>query len=342
MKTPEEIFHIHFETRSSKPNVFRFTDDLIASAMARSGWGRDGAHAATTTLGSDLSDLSWLSDAQALVTSNDVIVDPSFPKQALAERAPRLRWIHIIGAGIEPLLPLDWLPQQVILTNNSGVHFDKAAESATMILLMLNSRMPEIACNQRRCAWDQIFTPTIKGKTALVIGVGDMGAAVAAAARSLGLTVLGVRRSGRPHELVDEMFSIDELDLALPRADFVALAAPLTGETVNLMDRRRFSLMKRGAGFFNFGRAGSVDHHALMKSLNDGHLSGAVIDVVDKEPLEPGSSLWSTKNLIITPHVSSDDLDFYLPKTFDLVFQNLERLRTNQPLLNLVDRLKQY
>jgi phosphoglycerate dehydrogenase-like enzyme len=340
MKAPNETFRIHFETRSRKPDVFRFTEELIASAVARNGLARDGAH--VVTLGSDLSDLSWLSDAQALVTSNDVVVDPTFPRRALAEHAPRLRWIHIIGAGIEPLLPLDWLPQQVILTNNSGVHFDKATESATMILLMLNSRVPEIVGNQRRRVWDQIFTSTIRGKTALVIGVGDMGAAVAAAARSLGLTVLGIRRSGRAHELVDEMFSIGELDMVLPRADFVVLAAPLTSETVNLMDGRRFGLMKRGAAFFNFGRAGSVDHQALMESLNDGHLSGAVIDVVDREPLDPGSPLWSAKNLTITPHVSSDDLDLYLPKTFDLVFQNLERLRTNQPLLNLVDRLKQY
>lgn len=258
MKASDEIFHIHFETRSSKPAVFRFTEDLIAGAMVRNGLDRDKANRTATTLGSDLSDLSWLSDAQALVTSNDVIVDPGFPRQALEKRAPRLRWIHIIGAGIEPLLPLDWLPQQVILTNNSGVHFDKAAESATMILLMLNSRMPTIVGNQRSSFWDQIFTPTIKGKTALVIGVGDMGAAVAAAARSLGLTVLGVRRSGQPHEFVDEMFSIGELDIVLPRADFVVLAAPLTSETANLMDDRRFGLMKREAAFFQFrpGRLG--------------------------------------------------------------------------------------
>jgi phosphoglycerate dehydrogenase-like enzyme len=341
MNAPKESFHIHFETRSKKPDVFRFTQELIASAMARNGYPRNGVPAATT-LGSDLSDLSWLIDAQVLVTSNDVIVDPLFPRQAIAKRAPRLKWIHIIGAGIEPLLPLDWLPQQVTLTNNSGVHFDKAVESATMVLLMLNSRLPEIAGNQRRCLWHPVFTPTIKGKTALIIGVGDMGAAVAAAARSLGLTVLGIRRSGRPHELVDQMFSISELDMALPRADFVVLAAPLTSETVNLMDNRRFGLMKRGASFFNFGRAGSVDHLALMESLNDGHLSGAVIDVVDKEPLDPTSALWSAKNLTIMPHVSSDDLDLYLPKTFDLVFQNLERLLTNEPLVNCIDRTKQY
>ena len=149
MNVPKEIFRIHFETRSKKPDVFRFTEDLIASAMARNGYPRDGVPA-SATLGSDLSDLSWLSNAQVLVTSNDVIVDPRFPRRGLPERAPRLKWIHIIGAGIEPLLPLDWLPRHVILTNNSGVHFDKAVESATMVLLMLNSRLPEITANQHR------------------------------------------------------------------------------------------------------------------------------------------------------------------------------------------------
>lgn len=334
-------FHIHFETRSGKPDVFRFSEELIRGAATRHGLAHDDAHT-VMTLGSDLFNMSWLSDVQVLVTSNDVIVDPKFPRQALAECAPRLAWIHIIGAGIEPLLPLDWLPDHVILTNNSGVHFDKATESATMIILLLNSRMPEIVANQHLCVWDQLFTRAVRGRTVLIIGVGDMGAAVATAARSLGMTVLGVRRSGKPHELVDEMFSIGELDTVLPRADFIVLTVPMTGETIDIVDDRRFGLMKRGAGFFNLGRAGSVDHHALMERLNDGHLSGAVIDVVDKEPLDPKSALWSAKNLIIMPHVSSDDLDLYLPKTLDLVFENLRRFQANKPLLNCVDRTKQY
>lgn len=328
--------HIHFETRADKPSVFHITETLIAAARQRS------CSDAVTTLGSDLSDLSWLADASGLVTSNDVITDPKFPIDRLADAAPHLSWIHIIGAGIEPLLPLDWLPADVTLTNNSGVHFEKAAESAAMVLLMLNARMPAIVSNQREAVWDQIFTSTIKGKTVLIIGVGDMGAAVAAAARGLGLKVLGVRRSGSPHELVDEMFPIDQLDSVLPRADFIVLAAPLTTETRNLMDRRRFQRIKSGAAFFNFGRAASVDHQALIACLEEGRLSGAVIDVVDSEPLDPASPLWHAKNLIITPHVTSDDLDAYLPKTLDLVFDNLRRLKAGQPLLNRVDRTREY
>jgi phosphoglycerate dehydrogenase-like enzyme len=327
---------IHFETRAGKPDVFRFTADLIAAAKER-------AHCREpTSLGADLSDLSWLPHCCLLATSNDVIRDEKFPIDRLARAAPKLRCIHIIGAGIEPLLPLDWLPPGIALTNNSGVHGDKAYESAMMVLLMLHARVPHLVTNQRQGTWEQAFTPRIKGKTALIVGVGDMGAAAAAAARNLGVKTLGVRRRGLAHPLIDEMFAIERLDAALPRADFIVLAAPLTPATHHLLDRRRFQLLKRGAGLFNVGRAGLVDHTALAESLADGRLSGAVTDVFDKEPLERDSPLWHVPNLITLPHVTSDDLDAYLPKTLDLVFENVRRLRQGEALLNVVDREQGY
>lgn len=118
-----------------------------------------------------------------------------------------------------------------------------------------------------------------------------MGAAVAAAARNLGLRVLGVRRSGKPHELVDEMSSIEQLDSVLPRADFIAFAAPLTDETRSLMNRRRFQLVKNGSARVNVGRAGLVDYDALIESLRDGRLSEAVIDLFEPEPIGATSPL---------------------------------------------------
>jgi phosphoglycerate dehydrogenase-like enzyme len=328
--------HLRFETRANKPAVFRMTEALVSAAKIRNNAD------VRTSLGEDLQDLSWLPDVTGFVTSNDVMRDPKFPIGKLAEAAPRLRWIHIIGAGIEPLVPFDWLPRHVALTNNSGVHFDKARESAMMVLLMLNARLPAILTNQRKAHWDQIFTSRIRGRTVLIIGVGDMGAAVAQAARDLGLRVIGVRRSGAPHLLVDQMVSVDALDSVLPQADFVVLATPLTKDTHRLLDERRIGLMKRGAGFFNIGRAGSVDHDALVKALRSGALSGAVIDVFDPEPLPATSPLWHADNLLLTPHVTSDDPDEYLPKTFDLVFENLRRLRRGEPLVNSVDSAREY
>jgi phosphoglycerate dehydrogenase-like enzyme len=329
--------YLHFETRPNKPAVFRFTEELIDAAQQRSGLAD-----VRVSLGEDLRDLSWLRNADGLIASNDIIRDPRFPIGELASAAPRLRWIHIIGAGIEPLLPLDWLPDRVTLTNNSGIHAEKIREAATMALLMLNARIPAIVTNQRKARWDAIFTPRIAGKTVLVIGVGDMGAAAASAAKALGMRVLGVRRGGTPHPDVDRMVPIGALDSVLPEADFIVLATPLTPETHNLLDRRRIGLMKPGAGLFNIGRAGSLDHDALVNALRSGVLSGAILDVHDPEPLAASSSLWHADNVVLTPHVTSDDLDGYLPKTFDLVFTNAARLIHGEALINVVDPARGY
>src|SRR5436190_4925902 len=185
------MIHIHFETRADKPSVFHMTPPLVQAAHKRAGLGRT----VRWTVGEDLADLGWLATADGLVTGNDVITDKTFPKTTLAHAAPRLRWIHIIGAGIEPLLPLNWLPSRVTLTNNSGVHVQKTGEFATMALLALCSRLPEMVSNQQQAEWRPIFTPSIAGKTVLVIGLGDMGGAAAKAAKRLGMRVLGMRRN---------------------------------------------------------------------------------------------------------------------------------------------------
>jgi len=328
--------HIHFETRADKPRVFRITPELVAAAKERNKIG------ISTSLGEEWDDLSALRRAVGLVTAVDLLADPKFPCRTLQQAAPQLRWIHVTGAGIEPLLPLDWLPSQVTLSNNSGVHIEKVRESAMLLLLMLNARIPAIATNQSKSKWQQIFSPKVRGRTVLIIGVGHMGGAVAQSARQLGLYVLGVRRSGAPHFAVDEMFQPDELDVVLPRADFVVLAAPLTSETTMLLNGERITRMKRGAGFINISRAGSVDHDALVEALRSGALSGAIIDVFDPEPLPFGSRLWQTGNLMVIPHVTSDDEDEYLPKTLDLAFENWRRLLNGKELLNVVDRRRQY
>jgi phosphoglycerate dehydrogenase-like enzyme len=323
--------HLHFETRANKPAVFRMTAPEISAAKSRSG------SDASVSLGEDPHDLSWLPRTTGLITSNDVLLEPGFPRAELAFRAPLLRWIHIIGAGIEPLLPLAWLPPGAVLTNNSGVHVDKARESATMALLMLHARLPTLTSQQRHREWHPIFTSRIAGRRLLVVGVGNMGGAIAAAGRALGLHVTGVRRNGMPHPDVEHMATPDALDRLLPEADLVALAAPLTPHTRHMLDARRLGLMKLGAGLYNVGRGGLIDHDALIERLTSGALGGAILDVFDPEPLPSESPLWHTDNLLIMPHVTSDDLDTYLPDTFDLVFANAALLAAGAPLRNRVD-----
>lgn len=241
------------------------------------------------------------------------------------------------GAGIEHVMPLDWLPTGTVLTNNRGVHAPKAEQFAMTALLMLNERIPEAITEQHAGRWRRHYATAIQGKTALIIGVGNMGVAAAKAARKLGLHVLGIRRSGKPHRSVHEMGTPNQLHDMMKRADFIVITAPLTLETEGLIDAAALDCLKPEAGLVNMGRARIVDYAALQERLRNGRVRGAILDVFDPESLPPESPLWSTPNLILTPHVSSDDDDNYAPLTIDLVFENIRRWYAGKPMRNIVD-----
>ena len=104
-----------------------------------------------------------------------------------------------------------------------------------------------------------------------------------------------------------------------------------------MIDARRIGLLPAHAGLINMGRAPVVDYAALAGALTEGSLAGAVLDVFDPEPLPESSPLWDVPNLVMTPHMSSDDAETYAPRTLDLVFDNLRRLLEGEELLNIVD-----
>jgi phosphoglycerate dehydrogenase-like enzyme len=270
-----------------------------------------------------------------------VLVGFNLPIRDIRREMARLRWIHLISAGVDHLLPMDWLPSRVVVTNSSGVHSELAGEYAAGALLMLNIGVPRHATNQRVGHWDQVFNSPIRGKTAVLIGVGAIGGAAARHARRLGLTVLGVRRSRRRHRDVDEMFSPDALPSVLPRADFVLVTAPLTPETRGMIGAKELDLLRPGAGVINMSRAALVDYEALSRKLQNDELRGAIIDVTDPEPLPPDSPLWQVRNLFITPHISSDPVD-YVDRTMAIIADNLGRLLTGRPLRNRVGRARGY
>lgn len=325
-RTPR--LHLHLENVSGKAGVFHMTAERYAHAARRH---RDLAGRINVTIGWDGDILS-----EAL-RSADVFVGSTMPREGLRAKAPQLKWIHVPSAGIEALTPLDWLPRDIVLTNNRGVHGHKAGQYVRMALTMLHTRMPEILANQRHRRWRQVFSPSLGGQTAVVVGLGDLGRAAARAAKSLGLKVIAVRRHRRKSRFADRVCTMKEIDRVLPQADFVVLAVPLTPETRNLLDRRRLDLLKPSAGVINIARAAVADYEALREKLEKHELAGAVLDVFPEEPLPPASPLWDTPNLVVTPHISCDDAENYVALTLDLVFENLGRLLHNKPLRNRVD-----
>lgn len=274
---------------------------------------------------------------EAALADADLVIGLPADRDRLALRAPRLKWIHSTSAGIDGVLPLDWLPRGTVFTNNSGAHGHKAEQYMTMAYHLLNSRMAAVMANQQSRRWEALYSPSITGRTAVVIGLGDLGEAAARAAKKIGLKVIGVRRSVQKNRHVDRVVTYRQLDRVLPQADFVVLAVPLTAETRSLLSAARMDLLKPSAGVINIARGPVIDQAALEKRLRSGRLAGAVLDVVDPEPLPANATLWSTPNLVITPHVSCDDGEHYADITIDLWFENLALFLAGKRLKRRID-----
>jgi phosphoglycerate dehydrogenase-like enzyme len=326
--TRNEVLHLHLESFRDRPAAFHLTADDWQAARKRH---RALAKRLRVTIG-------WDGDIidEALKTA-DFMINSSPPRERLRERAPRLKWIQTTGAGIEGLLPLDWLPGDIALTNNSGAHGPKAEDSCTMAIALLNARLPRMIASQQRRAWEPVYTAPVRGKTAVVIGFGDLGRAAGRAARKLGAKVIAVTRSGRAARPADSAVPVSRIDRVLPQADFVIVCTPLTPLTRGLLDRKRLDLLKPTASLVNIGRAPIVDYDALREKLTRGELAGAVLDVFDPEPLPADSPLWGTPNLVVLPHVTCDDPHYVAP-LLDFWFANFERFLAGRRLKNTVDR----
>lgn len=277
-----------------------------------------------------------LREAEALIT-------PPGPLAArLPMLAPSLRMIFCTTAGMDALAPFDRLPPGAMLICNRGIHGEKAAEYAIMAILMLAMHLPALISAQGQCLWQPRYTPTLAGRRLVVIGLGTLGGAVAARAQSFEMLVTGINLSGRDHPHCQRTLPASQLDRALPNAEFLLLACPLTPLTRGILDRSRLSLLPPGAGIVNIGRGSLIVEDALADALFAGHLGGAVLDVFGTEPLPPAHRLWRTPNLIITPHISADDPTTYNPRTLDRFFAALAALRRGETPPNVVDPARGY
>jgi len=270
------------------------------------------------------------------MADSEIMLTWNFPTENLATVAPKLKWIHCSGSGVEHLAPMNWMPNGLTLTNNKGIHAAKAGEFGLMAVLMLHSHIPAVVSNQRSHTYDSLYASPIAGKTLVVIGPGSLGGAAAKKVQALGVHVIGVNRSGNAVDGCDEVVTTAKLDEVLPRADYLLASAPDTEETRGLLNKQRLDLLKPNAGVINIGREAIMDYDALCDKLDDGSLAGAILDVFDPEPIDESSRLWDTKNLIITPHISADDGDAYIQMTLNLFFRNMQRYLAGDSLLNPV------
>ena len=324
---------IHLQNPDNDP-LFDFSRSIWDAAAARApdiGAGHDVSLGVTPA-----GFRAAMRDAEALVCDASVIA-ALFPCPA-----PHLKLIFLTNAGLDRLAPFDWLAPDVILMNNRGTHAAKSGEFAIMSILMLANRIPTMVTNQRHGVWRKLWGSVLSGRNLTVIGLGTLGGATAEHAALFGMRITGIRANPAPHPACETVLGIDALDDVLPQTEFLVLACPLTGATRGLITRQRLESLPSGAGVVNIGRGELIDQDALCDLLDNGHLSAAVLDVFTPEPIPPLHRLWSTPNLIVSPHTSADDPATYNPHSLDIFLDNLRAWTEGRPLPNRFDTVRGY
>lgn len=277
----------------------------------------------------------------AALETADAVAAWRIPEEAI-QRAANLKWIHRGAAGVEDLVTPTLRDSDIILTNSSGVHATNMAEHVLAMILSFARGFPALFRMQHERVWegDRVGTDIFElvDQTVLLLGLGDIGQAVASRAKALGMETIGVRRNSsasRPNH-VDVMVSSERLHEMLASADHVVNSLPSTATTRGIVDAAAFDAMKQGAYFYNVGRGTTVDTGALTAALQSGKLAGAGLDVTDPEPLPQDSALWDMPNVIITAHTAGRTPHMW-PRVFKLIETNLRRYQSGDALVNVVD-----
>jgi phosphoglycerate dehydrogenase-like enzyme len=258
-------------------------------------------------------------------------------RQVISEM-PRLRWVQSTWAGVEPLLD-PALRRDYILTNARGVFGGLMSEYVFGYLLAHERLMFRRYASQQGGRWDNARPGTLRGKRLGLLGVGTIGAALAATAKHFGMRVNGYTRASEGCVNVDAYFHGDDLKSFAVDLDYVVTVMPNTPATRHLVNATFLGHLPARAVLVNPGRGTTVDEAALVEALRAGRLASAVLDVFEQEPLPPDHFWWRTRNVIITCHTAA--LSFP-PDIVPLFVENYRRLLRNEPLRYQVDFALQY
>jgi phosphoglycerate dehydrogenase-like enzyme len=263
------------------------------------------------------------------------------PRTEKIRQAKSLNFIQMTWAGADIYTCNGAFPQGIRLATASGAFGGVISEYVVGAVLCLYRRFPEYIENQRSALWrDAGAERTLEGKTALILGTGDIGSNIAKRLSAFGTKNIGIRRTGAPAQYFDEMHTLSNIDALLPRADLVIGCLPNTKETGHILNYDRLCLMKSDALFINVGRGSLIDTDALIRALEERRIAGAILDVLENEPLAADSQLWKMPNVLITPHISGRGFG-HDPETekkvWDICLENLRRYIAGEDIINEVD-----
>lgn len=279
------------------------------------------------------------------------------------QQVPHLKWVHLYSGGINQALGAPLLQdEEIIWTRNGGVHAPQIAEWVVSTLLAYFRQLPMLLKWQESGTWradEYVSRGDLLGKTVGFLGYGAIARHTAKILAACGMRVIVYTlhekstAEERQSKTFTPKFTGDE-EGAIPEEwhhgdlneflslhiDVLVISLPSTEKTRGSIDKAQFSKLK-GAYVINIARGDIIKTDDLVEALEDGTLLGAALDVTDPEPLPPGHPLWSAKNTIVSPHVSGVS-DEYMPRTVDIIDENLNRLKAGKELMNLVLRTEGY
>ncbi len=284
--------------------------------------------------------------AEDKATAEREIVDAEaafghLPREVLL-KAKRLRWLQApqIAPPAGYYYP-ELIEHPITVTNFREIFNDHISAHIMAFVLAFARGLQVFIPQQLRREWKkspETRVVHLPEATALIVGVGGIGAETARLAAAFGMTVLATdaRRTSAPPG-VAELHRPEALDALLPRADFVILTVPHTPATEGFMHRARFQRMKRGAFFINIGRGMTTKLDDLVAALNAGEIAGAALDVFEQEPLPADHPLWTMPNVLLTPHTAGwgpylDD------RRYEIMIDNCRAFLDGKPLRNVVDK----
>jgi len=262
----------------------------------------------------------------------------------LLRRARQLRWLQAPQAAPPAgFYYPELIAHPVVATNFREIFNDHIGAHIMAFVLSFARGFHRYIPQQLHREWakpeqEEAGVVHLPDATALIVGVGGIGAEAARLAAAFGMTVLATdaRRNEAPPG-VAELHPPERLDALLPRADFVILTVPHTPATEGLFNRARFRRMKPSAFFINIGRGMTTRLDDLVAALRAGEIAGAGLDVFEQEPLPPEHPLWTMKGVLITPHMAGHG-PYLDERRYQILLDNCRAMLTGGPMRNVVDK----
>lgn len=286
-------------------------------------------------------------DEEALSAIVDADAVYGWVSSEALQRAKKLQWIQNPDAGPFPGYYYQALIEHpVTICNPRGIYFDHISQHIMMFVLGLSRGLPYYMDAQRQRRWDKDARKSgyidLAQATALIVGVGGIGHETARLCAEFGMKVIGVDPRPEYELSFVEMHAPTELDIVLPRADFVIATTPHTPETEGMWNKKCFDLMKQTAYFINIGRGKTMKLADLIAALENGDIAGCGLDVFEVEPLPAESPLWTLSNVMLTPHIAVKDAENIPERRFEIILENARRFASGTPLRNVVNKAAWY